>query len=52
VKEIAILRQDQFAFDEFEVLDTVIMGHKELHDVLRERDEIYYKRGFQPMKTV
>ncbi len=45
-ERIAILRQDQFAFDEFEVIDTVIMGHKELHDVLRERDEIYAKEDF------
>lgn len=45
-ERIAILKQDQFAFDEFDVLDTVIMGHKELHDVLRERDEIYAKEDF------
>ncbi len=45
-ERIAILRQDQFAFDEYEVLETVIMGHKELHDVLRERDEIYAKEDF------
>lgn len=45
-ERIAILRQDQFAFDEFEVIDTVIMGHKELHDVLKERDEIYAKEDF------
>lgn len=45
-ERIAILRQDQFAFDEFEVIDTVIMGHKELYDVLRERDEIYSKEDF------
>ncbi len=45
-ERIAILRQDQFAFDEFEVIDTVIMGHRELHDVLKERDEIYAKEDF------
>lgn len=45
-ERIAILRQDQFAFDEFEVIDTVIMGHSELYDVLRERDEIYSKEDF------
>ncbi|HOP63088.1 MAG TPA: ATP-binding cassette domain-containing protein [Spirochaetota bacterium] len=45
-ERIAVLRQDQFAFDEFEVIDTVIMGHKELHDVLRERDEIYSRDDF------
>lgn len=35
------LRQDQFAFEEFTVIDTVIMGHKELWDVKKERDRIY-----------
>jgi ATPase subunit of ABC transporter with duplicated ATPase domains len=40
---IAILRQDQFAFDEFKVLDTVIMGHKRLYNVLSEREKIYSK---------
>ena len=35
------LRQDQFAFEEFSVIDTVIMGHKELWQVKQERDRIY-----------
>ncbi len=35
------LRQDQFAFEEFTVIDTVIMGHAELWRVKRERDRIY-----------
>ncbi|MGZ8192360.1 MAG: ABC-F family ATPase [Methylobacter sp.] len=35
------LRQDQFAFEEFSVIDTVIMGHKELWKVKQERDRIY-----------
>ena len=35
------LRQDQFAFEEFTVLDTVIMGHKELWQIKQERDRIY-----------
>lgn len=35
------LRQDQFAFENFTVIDTVIMGHKELWDVKQERDRIY-----------
>jgi len=35
------LRQDQFAFEEFTVLDTVIMGHAELWAVKQERDRIY-----------
>ncbi len=35
------LRQDQFAFENFSVLDTVIMGHTELWAVKQERDGIY-----------
>lgn len=35
------LRQDQFAYEEFSVIDTVIMGHAELWDIKKERDRIY-----------
>ncbi len=35
------LRQDQFAFEEYSVIDTVIMGHTELWEVKKERDRIY-----------
>jgi len=45
-ERIAILNQDQFAFDECEVINTVIMGHRELFDVLNERSEIYAKDDF------
>ena len=40
-ERVGNLRQDQFAFEEFTVLDTVIMGHKELWQVKQERDRIY-----------
>ena len=40
-ERIGKLSQDQFAFEEFTVLDTVIMGHKELWAVKEERDRIY-----------
>ena len=42
-KRIAVLRQDQFAFDEFEVIDTVVMGHKDLYKVYAERKALYAK---------
>ena len=45
-ERIAMLSQDQFAFDEYTALDAVIMGHRELFDVLRERDEIYTIKDF------
>ena len=40
-ERIGKLRQDQFAFESFSVIDTVIMGHAELWQVKQERDRIY-----------
>ena len=40
-ERIGKLRQDQFAFEEYSVIDTVIMGHSELWAVKQERDRIY-----------
>ncbi len=45
-ERIALLRQDQFAFDEYTVLETVLMGHERLYQVLQERDAIYSKPDF------
>ncbi len=45
-ERLATLRQDHFAFNEYRVLDTVIMGYKRLYEVMRERDEIYSKADF------
>src|SRR5690349_9846833 len=42
-KKVGILRQDQFAFDSFRVLDTVIMGNAPLWDALEERETLYNK---------
>src|SRR6201985_2952181 len=42
-RKLGILRQDQFAFDNYRVIDTVIMGHKPLWAALEERDRIYEK---------
>ncbi|HET6330762.1 MAG TPA: ATP-binding cassette domain-containing protein [Holophagaceae bacterium] len=42
-RKMGILRQDQFAFDAFRVIDTVIMGNKGLWEALEERDAIYAK---------
>ena len=44
-KRLGVLRQDQFAFDAFRVIDTVIMGNRPLWDALAERDEIYDKQA-------
>jgi ATPase subunit of ABC transporter with duplicated ATPase domains len=40
-RKIGVLSQDQFAFDEYRVIDTVIMGNKRLWAALQERDTIY-----------
>jgi ATPase subunit of ABC transporter with duplicated ATPase domains len=42
-RKVGVLRQDQYAFDAFRVLDTVIMGNKGLWKALAERDAIYEK---------
>src|SRR5215831_17905415 len=42
-KKFGVLRQDQFAFDQYRVLDTVIMGNAPLWAALAERDELYAK---------
>ena len=40
-QRLGILSQDQFAFENFRVVDTVIMGHKQLWKIKQERDRIY-----------
>jgi ATPase subunit of ABC transporter with duplicated ATPase domains len=40
-ERLGVLRQDQFAYEEFRVVDTVIMGHEKLWKVKKERDRIY-----------
>ncbi|MCI5226578.1 MAG: ATP-binding cassette domain-containing protein [Candidatus Electrothrix sp. AX2] len=45
-QRLAVLSQDQFAFDEYTVLNTVIMGHRELYKIMAERDVIYAKPDF------
>lgn len=43
---MSVLRQDHFAFDEYTVLDTVIMGNSRLYDVMQEKDALYAKEDF------
>lgn len=45
-ERMAVLRQDQFAFDEYTALETVIKGHQQLVDIMAERDAIYSKPDF------
>ena len=43
---LTTLKQNQFEYDEFEVIKTVIMGHKKLHKIMEERDALYAKSDF------
>ena len=45
-ERISVLKQDHFAFEEYTVMDTVIMGNQELYRIMKERDEIYSKPDF------
>ena len=45
-ERLSVLKQDHFEFDEFSVLDTVMMGHEKLWDVKAEKDAIYLKEDF------
>ena len=45
-KRVSVLKQDQFAFDDYTPVMTVIMGHKRLYDVMTEKDAIYAKPDF------
>jgi ATPase subunit of ABC transporter with duplicated ATPase domains len=42
-RKLGVLRQDQYAFDRFRVIDTVVMGNERLWTALQERDELYAK---------
>ena len=45
-QRIAVLKQNQFEFDDVDVLKTVIMGNKHLYDIIREKEELYAKADF------
>ena len=45
-QRLSFLEQDHFKYDEFPVLDTVIMGNKRLYDIMKEKDAIYAKEDF------
>nr|MBP6515478.1 ATP-binding cassette domain-containing protein [Chitinophagales bacterium] len=45
-KRVAILTQNHFQFDEMPVIQTVLMGHKELWNIIQEKDALYAKPDF------
>ncbi len=45
-ERMAVLNQNHFAFDEFTVLHTVLMGHQKMWEIMKERDALYAKADF------
>ena len=45
-ERLSVLSQDHFAFDEYTVIDTVLMGHDKLWKIMKEKDAIYAKEDF------
>lgn len=45
-ERMAVLKQNHFDFEEYTVLETVIMGHERLYQVMQEKDAIYMKEDF------
>lgn len=43
---LAVLKQDHFAYEDEQVLETVLMGHERLYQIMKEKDEIYLKADF------
>lgn len=45
-ERLAVLKQNHYEYDGFKVLETVVMGHKKLYEVMREKDALYAKADF------
>ncbi len=45
-QRLSFLQQDHFKYDQFPILDTVIMGNQRLYDIMKEKDAIYAKEDF------
>ncbi|WP_028520788.1 ABC-F family ATP-binding cassette domain-containing protein [Ruminococcus flavefaciens] len=45
-ERLSVLKQDHFAYDEYTVLDTVIMGNARLYQIMQEKDALYAKEDF------
>jgi ATPase subunit of ABC transporter with duplicated ATPase domains len=45
-QRLAVLKQNHFEYEEYEVLNTVIMGHERLYEIIQEKDAIYAKPDF------
>ncbi len=45
-ERMAVLKQNHYEFDEFSVIETVLIGHQEMYKVMKEKDAIYMKEDF------
>ncbi len=45
-ERLSVLKQDHFAYEEYSVIDTVIMGNQELYKIMKDKEEIYSKPDF------
>ncbi len=45
-QRLSVLEQDHFKYDDYSVMDTVIMGNQKLYDIMKEKDAIYEKEDF------
>ena len=45
-QRMSVLKQDHFQYDQYTVLDTVIMGNQRLYDIMKEKDALYAKEDF------
>ena len=45
-ERLSVLKQDHFAYEEYNIIDTVIMGNSELYKIMKEKDAIYAKPDF------
>ncbi|HAP20986.1 ATP-binding cassette domain-containing protein [Frisingicoccus caecimuris] len=45
-ERLSVLEQDHYKYDDFQVLDTVIMGNARLYEIMKEKDAIYMKEDF------
>lgn len=45
-ERMAVLKQNHYEFDEYSVIETVMMGYRQLYDIMKEKDAIYLKEDF------
>ena len=45
-QRLSVLEQDHYKYDDYQVLDTVILGNKRLYEIMKEKDAIYAKEDF------